>query len=1017
MIQRITTALISVFIVLLFAFPALAVNYCFSTSSGSDVDTNDCTCTAGEWCKSIEQLNAIIDANRDTPGTGFYLLEGDTWTYQATKTNGHFKIGAGSEPSCGGGACEEDYIIFDARGNGDAANQRIHLGAFYDNAGTGTPIADDYNWNTNPSGYTRPKIDWDHISVDGPPRSAIDSERYTLSGSDNTEDATAYVTIANIEIANMNHPDCGRDNCRAIFIDRKNAVAPCTGCWKNYGTSYVTVRNMYVHHFYSNGILVYDGGCAGESAHGDNFNSHNSIKDNIIHDVMEAESGDCSFSGGTAIVCSHDCGGGYEVTGNLIYNIWGECIGFFHGGAKGDDPGWDHYANLVQDNTTYNCMSAHHHAGDQSLVIRWNLAGNMDDGRSGTPPTFYNKFWVRGTWPNCIDSNQGMAPLYGSPWTGNARSHYGIVENLYFGQVDQDNLGYKPVIAVSQSVGASPQDIQTSWVFGNTIIDGHTSLQCGDNVWDDGTESYLYFNAMAFFDNTYIDNNRRHCRPVWPSPGPLNCTWKYNFWEDSDDIIGSGCLDSSNDLYDVDIDIATTLVSGADAGWRLPADHTTVTWEDFAPIAGSPLIDPTQTAYESVVHDDDTGSGTTLYVTWPYAFWPGDYIAIGSRTDIAKIASIDYFVTCSASPTICGEITLESSPSPPARLDGETIHLAPYKWASKAQDTATGWYGTKADWGAIEYAGDNPPTLTAEPPDQPYTQDITLEITRSVLTGVSDAWDKTDWIVCTSSSLATCLGSTPPTSCPSVGSYIAWSSCDDVSTPASEVIPGDTLEPNETYYFTARTHNEWPYWGAWQSTMEEFSTAGDIPSGGDIALLITGTNNEIKFLVLDCEAEESTGLKVNSGATGNKIYNSTIVDCGTFGMDINANIEMKNTLAHNNAGPDIDYTGITVTAGNNNFEDSDPGGGTYNSATSDWSKTQVFYDFVTNNFKLRRTSDGVDAGTDTIYSGVETAINDKEATDASGDAISGAGIDVGAFESDPFLQHGPMSMGLGYGLN
>jgi hypothetical protein len=188
-------------------------------------------------------------------------------------------------------------------------------------------------------------------------------------------------------------------------------------------------------------------------------------------------------------------------------------------------------------------------------------------------------------------------------------------------------------------------------------------------------------------------------------------------------------------------------------------------------------------------------------------------------------------------------------------------------------------------------------------------------------------------------------------------------------------------------------------------------------AGGGIALLITGANNTLKWLLVDCEAEESTGIKASATATGNIIYNSTIVDCGEYGLDLNESITLKNALAHNNAGPDIDYTGVTVTAGNNSFEDTNPGGGTYNSATSDWSREETFYDFANDDFKLRRSSYGVDKGTSTIYSGTEYDIVSRQTTDASGDPVSGAGIDIGAWESEPFLQHGPMSMGLGYGLN
>lgn len=222
------------------------------------------------------------------------------------------------------------------------------------------------------------------------------------------------------------------------------------------------------------------------------------------------------------------------------------------------------------------------------------------------------------------------------------------------------------------------------------------------------------------------------------------------------------------------------------------------------------------------------------------------------------------------------------------------------------------------------------------------------------------------------------------------------------------------LSPNAQLYVRVR-HNNSNGNSQWSDAIY-FETVGG-PVGGDVALLIDGDNNIVKWSIVDCEAEQATGIKVASGADGNKFFNTTVVDCGEYGMEVDANIELKNTLFHDNAGPDIDYTGVTITAGNNSFEDADPGGGTYNSGTSDWSKVEKFFCFASNDFRLRRTSYGVDKGTDAIYSGSEVDIMGRDATDNSGNFISGAGIDIGAFESVPFLQRGPMSFGFGYGLN
>ena len=152
-----------------------------------------------------------------------------------------------------------------------------------------------------------------------------------------------------------------------------------------------------------------------------------------------------------------------------------------------------------------------------------------------------------------------------------------------------------------------------------------------------------------------------------------------------------------------------------------------------------------------------------------------------------------------------------------------------------------------------------------------------------------------------------------------------------------------TLPTNSSLYIRVRHTNangdsDW-------SPSVFFQTVGSIPAGGSISLLISGDNNIAKWLIVDCKSEEAVGIKDASGATGNKIYNTTIVNCGTSGMDVDESVEVKNVLIRNNAGSDIDInTGKTVTASNNAIQDSaKTGAGTYTSGTSDFSKPNPFF--------------------------------------------------------------------------
>jgi hypothetical protein len=497
---------------------------------------------------------------------------------------------------------------------------------------------------------------------------------------------------------------------------------------------------------------------------------------------------------------------------NLVYNDYGECFGAYHN--------WDAGFMRVEVNEAWNCMSAPYHATGQQVMYRWNLGGYYDPGGDKVEKHWFHATGATATWPDCDGTGKsGLMPVYDNSQYAKL-TEYPIIGNLLFGQWT-DNLSWNT--GPSHSINNANTTTFNIWWINNTVVDAVINYRIYEQLTDDNENSHQYFNSSAFYGATTPLNDNDYYYCYTRDPYSTNDT-KWNNWGSSTEGVYN-CYSAGNDVIgDPDLEEQDA------SDWLFPPDMNTITWKSFRPLPGSLLIDQSeQSAYTALVDTSDPCNGvapcSSVIVTEDKFFWEGDYITIanpanmsGTRTNTARIAADGINRGTNT-------LTLESSIM---INDDWYVILNPYKWTSKQQDTTTGWYGARPDWGAIEYAGDDEPTLTDEPLYQ-NPNNITLVISsRNVQTGVSDAHDRTDWIVCTDGSdLTSCLNS------------IVWSSYDDAGNLLSKTIPSGQLDAGTSYYWTSRTHNEWPYKGGWNSTLDEFSTTSNYyvrPAGGSYGI-------------------------------------------------------------------------------------------------------------------------------------------------------------------------------------
>ena len=538
------------------------------------------------------------------------------------------------------------------------------------------------------------------------------------------------------------------------------------------------------------------------------------VTENIVEQFSHnTQNGECcqfkctpdQFDYAVGLGCNYGCNG-TVFSKNLVINGWGEAMGAYFN--RNTDP------IIYEKNILFNNRSAAGHGSSTFAIWRWNLSGFFDLEGDGYNNNWYEPFAPPpAVWPDCgpQTSTSGHYSMIGGcgsiPAFDSTHIMYG---NLMFGHHLTNGIGH-----ALNNTQFDCGETMTTRVFNNTVVDGSDSYFNHWESWNgsDGTVSYWKNNIGQHYATspTYICSDNRPTQAVWSTnlwtvePGDPDC-------RATDDIKPGGTYSGEAMLQ------KTT-------NWQWPQYYDTVTWKDFRPAYNSDSID--QATHISTVHTDDTCNGGTgcsesLVVTDSFYFAKNTWISVNG--DITQVTSVSY-----GSQSGDHKGTLTISPAIDSRADGEEIFINPYNWYTQEQDQTVGFYGSGPDVGAVEYAGDDEPTLTDEPPNQDPSTTITLVLSRNSIAGVGSTHDWTDWVVCTNgSTLSNCL------------STVFWSSYDDTGSKTSKDIPPDTLDPETIYYWVARTHNVFPYEGEWETTPDEFSTGEGVPAnlGGIFRLRI-----------------------------------------------------------------------------------------------------------------------------------------------------------------------------------
>jgi hypothetical protein len=604
-------------ILLLFASPALATDYYFSTS-GSDAGANNCE-TYSSPCKSIERANDLQDGWSDplTETKRVLFLEGDTWSYD---TAGQW---ASSE---GGISAEDDKLRSYSDGT---ASYRLVYGA-YDSGGN--YVADSSN---------KPVFDYNGNEVDGEDQyDAVLVVRHS------------YVTVENIRI--------------------QESGASCLRGDVPYGNSVTNLllQKLEAHDCHSQGIWV-------------PRMSNSLITENVVTETSTksttnnscANAGPQGYDFAVALGCNFDCENNVW-SKNIVYDNYGEGIGIYF--AVNTVP------NIIEKNIFSNNRSAHLHASDSFVFMRWNVGSHYDANSDG-----YSPYWRSSNlaYPLCgpatgNSSNLAMITVYISPQSSPYDNRYIAYGNLFSGMTDQPGLS-----ASMKTATFVDGDTLTYRYFNNTIVDGSIEYVRITEQENDSTESYIINNIAQHYE---------------ASPGDLmvfsgydTTTCDYNLWSKT-----PGACTGSNDIdypsYTGESDLERQ------SGWRHPTAYNTITWKDYRPTYNSDAKD--QATHVTTVHADDIDTGTSLIVTDAFYFCKDTWIEVNG--DITKVTAVSYGT--GAAPK--GTLTISPGIT---RAEGEEIRITPYLWDQQAQSQNAGYFGSEPEVGGIEIPLDNAPSSLA----------------------------------------------------------------------------------------------------------------------------------------------------------------------------------------------------------------------------------------------------------------------------------------------------------------
>ena len=393
----------------------------------------------------------------------------------------------------------------------------------------------------------------------------------------------------------------------------------------------VTVQDLWITGMHAGGIEIDSNGddgdyaiiqrnrvedCRRQGIFG-NQSTGSTFTKNFVTGVLNINDDNCTDIGGAAITCDSGC---LDTTISYNFSIanYGEGIGSYYNRVTAGHPG------IIEYNTVYNNRSAGIHSSDSETIIRYNIVGTYDIGGDGYEPTLYG-----GSYPSCgtlRSSNSGGIAVITVP-SGSAYDNvYHIYGNIVFGHV-----GCGGIDASMSEASETEGDTLTFYIYNNTIIDSNPGIRTNESGGDDGTQSYVRNNIIAYYNYTGTLGSE--------VDGNGNITYDHNAWGNSaTDIPGTG-------------DVVGDPLLATQTGFVWPAAWNTFDGTEFALLLGSPAID---TGVDLVSYDNMINPNTVDFTLVPPNIDLLDGSAYGAAHDIGALVFTLYISSVTPADEVTG---------------------------------------------------------------------------------------------------------------------------------------------------------------------------------------------------------------------------------------------------------------------------------------------------------------------------------------------------------------------------